>query len=171
MSFFTLFTCYKLSPILNSSKHKNVYMQHWWMEEFAHFFFKQSIHFQFVHWWRIKRGWNGKRAKKLPVYTAFLRILKSSIQFHFVHWWRKGVKIRNERKTLPAYSICSLLGPPRIQHMHKVLILVVLSSVLALLNALLPLIPSLPLQIAGFVLQIIERVCVLVALCSFLTHV
>ena len=64
-----------------------------------------------------------------------------------------------------------LLGPPRIQHMHKVLILVVLSSVLALLNALLPLIPSLPLQIAGFVLQIIERVCVLVALCSFLTHV
>ena len=69
------------------------------------------------------------------------------------------------------YSIFSLLGPPRIQHMHRVLILVVLSSVLALLNALLPLIPSLPLQIAGFVLQIIERVCVLVALCSFLTHV
>nr|XP_022336589.1 solute carrier family 43 member 3-like isoform X2 [Crassostrea virginica]XP_022336590.1 solute carrier family 43 member 3-like isoform X2 [Crassostrea virginica] len=65
----------------------------------------------------------------------------------------------------------SSYSPPRIQHMHKVLILVVLSSVLALLNALLPLIPSLPLQIAGFVLQIIERVCVLVALCSFLTHV
>ncbi|XP_048733549.2 equilibrative nucleobase transporter 1-like [Ostrea edulis] len=65
----------------------------------------------------------------------------------------------------------SSYSPPRIQQMHRILILVVLSSVLALLNSLLPFIPSLPVQIAGFVLQIIERVTVLVCVCSFLTHV
>ena len=95
----------------------------------------------------------------------------SSISFRPLMAKRGENKKKGEKSCQYKAFFFSLLGPPRIQHMHKVLILVVLSSVLALLNALLPLIPSLPLQIAGFVLQIIERVCVLVALCSFLTHV
>ncbi|XP_062590493.1 equilibrative nucleobase transporter 1-like isoform X1 [Saccostrea cucullata] len=68
-------------------------------------------------------------------------------------------------KKLSSYS------PPRIQTMHRILFLVVLSSALALLNSILPFVPSVTIQIAGFVLQIIERVSVLVCICSFLTHV
>jgi hypothetical protein len=42
---------------------------------------------------------------------------------------------------------------------------------IALLNNILKTIPSIQLQVAGFILQAIERVAVMTTVCAFLTHV
>ncbi|XP_063397408.1 equilibrative nucleobase transporter 1-like [Mytilus trossulus] len=64
----------------------------------------------------------------------------------------------------------SFAGNPLILQMKNVQFITFVTFGIALVNNILTTIPSIQLQVAGFILQAIERVAVMTSICAFLTH-
>lgn len=63
------------------------------------------------------------------------------------------------------------LGNLVVIQMKNVQFITFITFGIALINNILTTIPSVQLQVAGFILQAIERVAVMTTVCAFLTHV